>query len=135
MELSGVRELINSTRGMFFYEPMENISGKQIFCHFGREDFTMNDFKKKLEKKLRDPEYKAKWDAYDPEYQVIKTLIEARRKKNVTQKQLAEMTGITQPDISRLENGRGNPSLRTLNNLAKGLGMALKVEFVDVKKK
>ena len=85
----------------------------------------MNDFKKKLEKKLRDPEYKAKWDAYDPEYQVIKTLIEARRKKNVTQKQLAEMTGITQPDISRLENGRGNPSLRTLNNLAKGLGMAL----------
>lgn len=45
------------------------------------------------------------------------------------------MTGITQPDISRLENGRGNPSLRTLNNLAKGLGMALKVEFVDVKKK
>lgn len=46
----------------------------------------MNDFKKKLEKKLRDPEYKAKWDAYDPEYQVIKTLIEARRKKNVTQK-------------------------------------------------
>ena len=95
----------------------------------------MNDFKKKLEKKLRDPEYKAKWDAYDPEYQVIKTLIEARRKKNVTQKQLAEMTGITQPDNSRLENGRGNPSLRTLNNLAKGLGMALKVEFVDVKKK
>lgn len=94
----------------------------------------MSDFKKKLEKKLRALENKA-IDAYDLEYQVIRTLIEARRKRNVTQKQLAEMTGITQPDISRLENGRGNPSLRTLNNLAKGLGMVLKVEFVDVKKK
>ncbi len=93
----------------------------------------MSDFRKQLERKLQNPDNKAKWDAYDPVYQVIKSLIEARRKKNVTQKQLAERTGITQPDISRLENGRGNPSLRTLNNLARGLGMVLKVEFVDVK--
>ncbi len=91
----------------------------------------MNDFRSRLDKKLKDPENKARWDAYDPEYQVIKTLIEARRKKNITQKELAERTGITQPDISRLENGRGNPSLRTLNNLAKGLGMRLKIEFVN----
>ena len=93
----------------------------------------MNDFRKQLDKKLQDPKYKEKWDAYEPVYQVIKTLIEARKKKNVTQKELAERTGITQPDISRLENGRGNPSLRTLNNLARGLGMVLKVEFVDEK--
>lgn len=91
----------------------------------------MNDFRKQLDKKLQDPKYKAKWDAHEPVYQVIKALIEARKMKNVTQKQLAERTGITQPDISRLENGRGNPSLRTLNNLAHGLGMVLKVEFVE----
>ena len=101
--------------------------------NLSQEGLPMNDFRKQLEKKLQNPKYKEKWDAHEPVFQVIKTLIEARKKKSMTQKQLAERTGITQPDISRLENGRGNPSLRTLNNLARGLGMVLKVEFVDVK--
>ncbi len=91
----------------------------------------MNDFRKNLDKKLKDPERKAKWDPNAPEYQLIRELLTARKRKNMTQKDLAEATGITQPDISRLENGRGNPSLRTLNVLAKGLGMKLKVEFVN----
>ncbi len=39
------------------------------------------------------------------------------------------MTGITQADISRFENGTGNPSLRTLKRLAKGLGMNIKIKF------
>lgn len=94
----------------------------------------MSDFRKLLEKKLQNPETKLKYEANEPIYQVIMSLIEARKKKNVTQKVLADNTGITQPDISRLENGRGNPSLRTLDKLAKGLGMALRVEFVDVNK-
>ena len=55
-----------------------------------------------------------------------------RRKKNMTQQQLAEVTGITQADISRLESGTANPSLRTLKRLAAGMGMALKVEFVPI---
>ncbi len=50
----------------------------------------------------------------------------------MTQKQLAEITGITQADISRLESGTANPSLRTLKRLAAGMGMALKVEFVPI---
>ncbi len=91
----------------------------------------MNDFRKNLDKKLKDPARKAKWGPNAPEYQLIKALLSARRRKNITQKELAEATGITQPDISRLENGRGNPSLRTLNVLAKGLGMRLKIEFVN----
>ena len=40
------------------------------------------------------------------------------------------MTGITQPDISRLENGRANPSVKTLKNIADGLGMKLRIDFV-----
>ena len=49
----------------------------------------------------------------------------------MTQKQLAEVTGIAQADISRLESGTANPSLRTLKRLAAGLGMELKVEFIS----
>ena len=54
----------------------------------------------------------------------------ARKEKGLTQQQLAEITGIQQADISRLENGTGNPSLRTLKRLAAGMGMQLKLEFV-----
>jgi transcriptional regulator with XRE-family HTH domain len=57
-------------------------------------------------------------------------MLEARNERDMTQKQLAEITGIPQADISRLENGNANPSLRTLQRLAEGLGMKLKVEFV-----
>ena len=57
-------------------------------------------------------------------------MIDARKAKGMTQKQLAEATGINQADISKLERGSGNPSLRTLQRLAAGMGMQLKLEFV-----
>lgn len=88
------------------------------------------NFHETLNEQLKDPEFKAEWDALEPEYQIMKAIIEGRAEQNLTQKQLAELTGITLADISRLENGTGNPSLRTLKRLAEGLGMRLKVEFV-----
>ena len=54
----------------------------------------------------------------------------ARENANITQKELAEKTGIYQADISKLERGLGNPSLSTLKRLADGLGMELKIDFV-----
>ena len=57
-------------------------------------------------------------------------MLSSRAEKSLTQKQLADITGIPQADISRLENGNANPSLRTLRRLADGLGMKLKLEFV-----
>ena len=82
---------------------------------------------------MKDPAFAKAYEEIQPEMNVIRAMIEARTSQNMTQKQLAEKTGIAQTEISRLENGRGNPSLRTLNNLARGLGMVLKVEFVDAK--
>ncbi|MCI6377067.1 MAG: helix-turn-helix domain-containing protein, partial [Clostridiales bacterium] len=52
----------------------------------------------------------------------------------LTQKQLAEKTGIAQADISKLESGNANPSLRTLRRLAEGMGMQIKLEFVPAAK-
>ena len=68
----------------------------------------------------------------EPERQIMRAIAEGREEREMTQKQLAEATGITQADISRLESGTGNPSLRTLKRLAAGMGMALKVEFVPL---
>ena len=59
-----------------------------------------------------------------------------RRKKgkDMTQKELAERTGINQADISKLENGTRNPSVNLLKRLADGMGMVLKIEFVPKQK-
>ena len=59
-------------------------------------------------------------------------MIDGRKEKNITQKELADLTGITQADISRIETGNSNPSIQTLQRLAAGLGMRVKLEFVPL---
>ena len=58
-------------------------------------------------------------------------LLMARERAHMTQKELAEKTGIYQADISKVERGLGNPSLLTLKRLAEGVGMDLQVNFVE----
>jgi len=89
----------------------------------------MNEWDKFLEKQLKNPEIRAEWDALEPEFAIIQAIIDARKTAGLTQKELSERAGIALGDISRLENGNANPSLNTLKRLAKGMGMALKIEF------
>ena len=86
-----------------------------------------NDF---LKGQLSDPEIKKEYDALEPEFTIIQAMIDARRKSGLTQDELSRVTGISQSDISKLERGNSNPSLKTLIRLANGMGMSLKVEFV-----
>ena len=61
---------------------------------------------------------------------MIRAMVDARISQNLTQKELAERTGINQADISKLENGTRKPSLKLLKRLADGMGMTLKLKFV-----
>ena len=88
------------------------------------------NFRETLEEQLNDPEFKKEYDALEPEFTIINALLNAREASGLTQKDLAERTGIAQGDISKLETGNANPSLRTLQRLAAGMGMKLKLEFV-----
>lgn len=90
----------------------------------------MSEFRDLLNEQLKDPEFKKEWDDIQPEMDVIRAMIDNRIAQNLTQKELAERTGINQADISKLENGTRNPSLKMLKRLAAGMGMALKIEFV-----
>lgn len=83
---------------------------------------------------LRNPEIKEEYDSLEGEFHIIQTMIDARKEQNLTQKELSKRTGITQADISRIENGTRNPSLDMLRRLAKGMGMKLKLELVPYKK-
>jgi len=89
----------------------------------------MTDFDKYVKEKLKNPEFAAQYNAFDPEFAIVKAMIEARKKSGLTQKQLSERTGIAQGDISKLENGNANPSLKTLKRLASAMDMTLKLEF------
>ncbi|MBE6422711.1 helix-turn-helix domain-containing protein [Succinivibrio dextrinosolvens] len=90
----------------------------------------MDDFEKYLEEQLKRPDFKKEYDALEEEYQMISSLIAARKEKGITQQELSKLTGVAQADISRIESGNGNPSFKTLKRLAEGLGKKLQVTFV-----
>ena len=90
----------------------------------------MRTFNDMLDKQMQDDEFKKEYEAIQPEMDVIRAIVDARNSQNLTQKELAERTGINQADISKIENGTRNPSLNLLKRLADGMGMALKIEFV-----
>ena len=89
----------------------------------------MDDLKKYLEEQLKNPEFAAEWERQCPEREYIKAIIAARIEKNLTQKELAEKTGIRQSNISRIENGNCSPTIATLQQIANGVGKTLHIEF------
>ncbi len=94
----------------------------------------MKTLKQYKEEQMQDAEFVKEYEAIQPELDVIRAIVDARTSKNMTQKELAERTGINQADISRLENGTRNPSVNLLKRLAEGMDMVLKIEFVPKKK-
>lgn len=89
----------------------------------------MSDFRKYLNEQLEDPEFAAEYEALRPEYEAIRAIIGARLSCNMTQKELAEKTGIRQSNISRIESGASSPTLETLARIAAGMGKKLSIEF------
>ena len=87
------------------------------------------NFRETLNEQMKNPSFQAEWEALEPERQIIRAMLDGRERQNLTQQDLSELTGIGQADISRLENGTANPSLRTLKRLASGMGMNLNITF------
>ena len=85
------------------------------------------EFKKEL---LKDPEFKKEYEKLEPEYKIIRQILSLRRKKNLTQEQLAKLTGAKQSSIARIESGRHNPSLRILEKIAEALDAELDIRFI-----
>ena len=94
----------------------------------------MRSFDDTLSKQLQDEEFRKEYEAIQPEMDVIRAIVDARTSQNMTQKELAERTGINQADISKLENGTRNPSVNLLKRLAEGMEMTLKIEFIPKQK-
>lgn len=90
----------------------------------------MSEFRRCLDEQLEKEEFRVEHEATRAEFEVVRALIVVRIESNLTQKELAELFGVRQSNISRIENGSCMPSLETLQALAKGLNKKLVIEFV-----
>ena len=80
--------------------------------------------------KLGNPEFKQAYDELEVEYAIMNEMLKAREELGMSQQELSTKTGITQPDISKLENAKANPSIGTLKKIAGAFGKKLIVQFV-----
>ena len=96
----------------------------------------MSDFQKLLDQALEKVNLTPVGDTpgieeYDIDAEVRDLVISARSAANLTQKQLAQRSGVSQANISKIENGNYQPSLSTLKRIAGALGKRLVVSFED----
>ncbi|PIU33199.1 transcriptional regulator [Candidatus Woesebacteria bacterium CG_4_10_14_0_2_um_filter_39_14] len=97
------------------------------------KDRKYQDFNDFLKESLKNTKIKAEYDKLQPEFAMIQAVIDARVKKGVTQKELAQRIGTKQSVISRLESGRANPSIAFLKRLAQALNSHLEIRFTNFK--
>ncbi len=100
-------------------------------------DDQMTDFQKYLDQALKTIEIPSEINEvqvfdYDIFSEISEQLVEARNNIGITQKELAQKTGLTQALISRIESGKSHPTIETLKKIADGLGLRLVVSLENI---
>ena len=90
----------------------------------------MSDLQEYKSKLMQDPDFKREYEALQPEMDIARAILDARIRSGFTQAEFAKKSGISQADISRLENGTRNPSIALLKRLAEAMDSTLKIEFI-----
>lgn len=67
------------------------------------------------------------WDEIDLKVKIVGEILKARQDENLTQRALEELSGIKQPVIARIENGKTDPQLGTVLKILRPLGKTLAV--------
>jgi len=86
-------------------------------------------FDKYLVEQLKNPEAKRIYDEYGRQLEIAYQILQLRKKKKMTQAELAKKIGTKQSNVARMESGNQNFSIETLQKIASVLGKNLKVEF------
>lgn len=91
-----------------------------------RPIYTFQDHLKEL---LKNPKFREEWENSEIEYQLGRKLIEARLKRNLSQRELAKKAGTSQSQIARIEGMDANPSLHLLKRIAHALNTKLQISL------
>jgi transcriptional regulator with XRE-family HTH domain len=78
------------------------------------------------EEQERSPRFQADWQRQAPAREFAIALLRYRAEHGLSQRALAKELGISQPRVAKLESGEHNPSLETIINVVRRLG----IEFV-----
>lgn len=87
------------------------------------------DFQKYLAEELKNPEFKKYYDEYGKQLEIAYQILQLRKKKRISQAELARRIGTKQSNIARMETGQQNFTTETLQRIASAFGCKLKVEF------
>jgi len=88
------------------------------------------NFRQHKERLLKDPKVRKEYEKLGPEFQLARSLLQARLKKGWTQAELARRVGMQQPNIARLEGGNyDRVSLPTLKKVARALGAEIEIKL------
>lgn len=89
--------------------------------------FEKINVKEIVREKRQDLEFDHEYCKIRQEYKLIDTIVEERKKKSMTQKELANITGISQQSISRLEREKHIPQMDTFMKILDGLDLELTI--------
>lgn len=85
-----------------------------------------------LKETINDPYFKELYELEAQKYSIIQKIIEYRIKHKLTQGQLADKVGVTQQQISKVENGEFS-SIMTLEKILLAIGMTVQIKAVPFK--
>lgn len=92
------------------------------------------NFDSLLEQELKDKNFKEAYDSFNEKFTLSKEIIRLRKTNHLTQKELAEKVGTSQPAIARLESGNyKNISLTFLRKVALALGTTPEIKLKKIK--
>ena len=87
-----------------------------------------------LKEQLKNKEFREEYESLEEEFEIAKEIIRLRKKAKLTQKQLADIAGTSQPAIARLESGEyKNVTLSVLRRIGKALGVMPHIHFKKLK--
>lgn len=88
------------------------------------------DFQEYLEEQLKNPKFKKYYDEYGKQLEIAYQILQLRKQKRMSQKELAKKIGTNQSNIARMETGQQNFTTDTLQKIANAFNRDLKIEFV-----
>ncbi len=65
-------------------------------------------------------------------FQLMQEFVTLRKQAGITQEELSRRTGISRPNIARMENGSYNPTIEMMVRLAAGIGKKIDIRFRDM---
>ena len=82
-----------------------------------------------FEKDIKNPEFEKRYLEEKAKLENAYAMLKAREAAGLTQRELAEKSGIPQSTIARIERG-ANTSIVTMVKIANALGVRFKTEFI-----